>query len=124
MHSQRPSNTNPNAQYSNQQPHQPNVNTAYSGAPAPGSQGYGSASGPPSQPYGGAPAPGSQGYSVPSAQAYGNSTQIHGGAPAPGTQVEGKSGGKLNSFMKKMKEGPLASERVDGRSGGLKVVNE
>jgi hypothetical protein len=48
----------------------------------------------------------------------------YGGLPVSGSQIEGRSGGKLNSFMKKMKEGAIAPERSDGRTGGLKVVNE
>lgn len=48
----------------------------------------------------------------------------YGGQPIPGSQIEGRTGGKLNSFVKKMKEGPLASERSDRRDAGLKVVNE
>lgn len=33
------------------------------------------------------------------------------GPAVPGSQIEGKGGGKMNNFMKKMKSGPLASDR-------------
>jgi hypothetical protein len=51
----------------------------------------------------------------------------YGGPPVPGSQIEGRSGGKMSNFVKKMKDGALAPapERTDGRTTGpLKVVNE
>jgi hypothetical protein len=48
----------------------------------------------------------------------------YGSQPATSAQGDARSGGRLNSFMKKMKEGPMASERAGGRNGGLKAVNE
>ena len=67
---------------------------------------------------------------------YGTSTTISGPAsssvpynerpgsmPISGSNVEpeGKSGSRLGGFMKKMKEGPMATNKKDGQ---LQVVNE
>jgi hypothetical protein len=98
----------------------PQYGSQYGSQHAPGNSSYGSQQAPGNPVYGsqqtaGNPVYGSQQPPVKTA---------YGGPPVSGSQIEGRSGGKLNSFMKKMKEGPLASERTDGRNGGLKVVNE
>lgn len=71
-----------------------------------------------------APDPRYQPYSPDSNAPY---NQTPSGTSVPGSQIEpeGKStGGKLGGFMKKMKEGPLNSQRMDGRDNRLHVVNE
>ena len=52
--------------------------------------------------------------------------QRPGGTGVSGSRIEpeGRSGSRLGGLMKKMKDGPMNSQRMDGRDGNLQVVNE
>ncbi|KAF2656851.1 hypothetical protein K491DRAFT_596198 [Lophiostoma macrostomum CBS 122681] len=52
--------------------------------------------------------------------------QRPGGTGISGSRIEpeGRSGSKLGGFIKKVKDGQVNSQRMDGRDGNLQVVNE